>query len=182
MRKPGAARRAAVVVGSPTAVAYVDYAEAEILAELDTDTRDYLQLLINGVGKGLKGRGKDLQEVLYRNQATLAGHGILYSGFDAAGQRQDMLRAKEVGFDRPYSSAGLPSHFDDCLYLIQWLEAAGYDVSYASSSDLHTGRVGIHQAERRVRRALPRVLPRLRRPQRPRRAWRRRAGSGRRRT
>jgi phospholipid/cholesterol/gamma-HCH transport system substrate-binding protein len=38
----------------------------EILSALDTDTRAYLQLLINGVGKGLKGRGKDLQEVLAR--------------------------------------------------------------------------------------------------------------------
>jgi phospholipid/cholesterol/gamma-HCH transport system substrate-binding protein len=38
----------------------------EILSGLDTDTRAYLQLLINGVGKGLKGRGKDLQEVLAR--------------------------------------------------------------------------------------------------------------------
>jgi phospholipid/cholesterol/gamma-HCH transport system substrate-binding protein len=38
----------------------------EILSALDTDTRAYLQLLINGVGKGLKGRGHDLREVLAR--------------------------------------------------------------------------------------------------------------------
>jgi phospholipid/cholesterol/gamma-HCH transport system substrate-binding protein len=38
----------------------------EVLSALDSDTRAYLQLLINGVGKGLKGRGKDLQEVLAR--------------------------------------------------------------------------------------------------------------------
>ena len=38
----------------------------EILANLDSDTRAYLQLLINGVGKGLKGRGNDLREVLSR--------------------------------------------------------------------------------------------------------------------
>jgi phospholipid/cholesterol/gamma-HCH transport system substrate-binding protein len=38
----------------------------EILAMLDTDTRAYLQLLISGVGKGLKGRGGDLREVLAR--------------------------------------------------------------------------------------------------------------------
>jgi phospholipid/cholesterol/gamma-HCH transport system substrate-binding protein len=38
----------------------------EILSGLDTDTRAYLQLLINGVGKGLKGRGNDLREVLAR--------------------------------------------------------------------------------------------------------------------
>ena len=32
----------------------------EILSALDTDTRSYLQLLINGLGKGFAGRGKDL--------------------------------------------------------------------------------------------------------------------------
>jgi phospholipid/cholesterol/gamma-HCH transport system substrate-binding protein len=38
----------------------------EVLSALDADTRAYLQLLINGVGKGLKGRGGDLREVLAR--------------------------------------------------------------------------------------------------------------------
>jgi phospholipid/cholesterol/gamma-HCH transport system substrate-binding protein len=38
----------------------------EILSALDTDTRSYLQLLINGVGGGLEGRGYDLREVLSR--------------------------------------------------------------------------------------------------------------------
>ena len=32
----------------------------EILSALDTDTRSYLQLLINGLGKGFAGHGKDL--------------------------------------------------------------------------------------------------------------------------
>jgi phospholipid/cholesterol/gamma-HCH transport system substrate-binding protein len=38
----------------------------EILSVLDRDTRDYLKLLINGVGKGLKGRSGDLREVFRR--------------------------------------------------------------------------------------------------------------------
>ena len=38
----------------------------EILSALDRDTRDYLKLLINGVGKGLEGRGGDLREVFRR--------------------------------------------------------------------------------------------------------------------
>ena len=38
----------------------------EILSALDSDTRAYLQLLINGAGKGLEGRGNDLREVLAR--------------------------------------------------------------------------------------------------------------------
>ena len=51
----------------------------EILSALDTDTRDYLKLLINGAGKGLKGRGGDLREVfrrlgpLHRDLAALNG-------------------------------------------------------------------------------------------------------------
>ncbi len=38
----------------------------EFLSALDSDTRTYLQLLINGAGKGLKGRGNDLREVFRR--------------------------------------------------------------------------------------------------------------------
>ena len=37
-----------------------------MLSALDGDTRDYLQLLISGAGKGLKGRGTDLQETFAR--------------------------------------------------------------------------------------------------------------------
>jgi phospholipid/cholesterol/gamma-HCH transport system substrate-binding protein len=35
----------------------------EFLAMLDADTRDYLKLLVNGAGRGLEGRGRDLREV-----------------------------------------------------------------------------------------------------------------------
>jgi len=38
----------------------------EILASLDSDTRSYLQLLVNGAGQGLNGRGGDLAEVFRR--------------------------------------------------------------------------------------------------------------------
>jgi phospholipid/cholesterol/gamma-HCH transport system substrate-binding protein len=38
----------------------------EILSALDSDTRDYLKLLISGAGKGLKGRGADLRETFRR--------------------------------------------------------------------------------------------------------------------
>jgi phospholipid/cholesterol/gamma-HCH transport system substrate-binding protein len=38
----------------------------EFLSALDSDTRDYLRLLISGAGKGLKGRGGDLREALAR--------------------------------------------------------------------------------------------------------------------
>ena len=38
----------------------------EVLSALDADTRDYLVLLINGAGGGLRGRGTDLREVFRR--------------------------------------------------------------------------------------------------------------------
>jgi phospholipid/cholesterol/gamma-HCH transport system substrate-binding protein len=38
----------------------------EFLAALDSDTRDYLKLLVSGLGKGLDGRGTDLREVMKR--------------------------------------------------------------------------------------------------------------------
>ena len=43
-----------------------DVNQDEILAALDSDTRAYLQLLLNGLGKGLKGRSADLREVFRR--------------------------------------------------------------------------------------------------------------------
>ncbi len=42
----------------------------EILAGMDADTRDYIRLLLDGAGKGLKGRGDDLSEVLRRFEPT----------------------------------------------------------------------------------------------------------------
>ena len=42
----------------------------EIYAALDGDTRDYLRLLVQGAGQGLKGRGNDLQEVFRRFEPT----------------------------------------------------------------------------------------------------------------
>ena len=42
----------------------------EVLAVLDTDTREYLQLLVNGVGRGLEGRGGDLRDLLARFEPT----------------------------------------------------------------------------------------------------------------
>ncbi|HEX2088109.1 MAG TPA: MlaD family protein, partial [Solirubrobacteraceae bacterium] len=42
----------------------------EILAGLDADTRDYVRLLLDGAGTGLKNRGEDLEEVLRRFEPT----------------------------------------------------------------------------------------------------------------
>ncbi len=42
----------------------------EVLSELDSDTRAYLDLLINGAGQGLKNRGGELAQVLDRFEPT----------------------------------------------------------------------------------------------------------------
>jgi phospholipid/cholesterol/gamma-HCH transport system substrate-binding protein len=42
----------------------------EVYSALDADTRDYLRLLVNGAGNGLKGRGSDLREVFRRFEPT----------------------------------------------------------------------------------------------------------------
>ena len=42
----------------------------EIFSVLDSDTRDYLQLLVNGLGKGLAGRGGDLRDIFARFEPT----------------------------------------------------------------------------------------------------------------
>lgn len=42
----------------------------EILASLDADTRQYLELLVNGAGAGLKGQGNNLAQVLEKFEPT----------------------------------------------------------------------------------------------------------------
>jgi phospholipid/cholesterol/gamma-HCH transport system substrate-binding protein len=42
----------------------------EVLATLDVDTREYLKLLVNGAGQGLKGRGDDLNAVFKAFEPT----------------------------------------------------------------------------------------------------------------
>ena len=42
----------------------------EVYQFLDADSRDYLKLLVNGAGRGLQGRGGDLQEVFRRFEPT----------------------------------------------------------------------------------------------------------------
>lgn len=65
---PGTPTRPAVKEGAIVSSANTlpDVNADEILAGLDADTRSYLKLLINGVGKGLKGRSDDLRQVFAR--------------------------------------------------------------------------------------------------------------------
>lgn len=65
----------------------------------------------------------------------------LYYGFDGAGHRTATHRARAVSHDRPYSGDGIPQLAADDIGFVQWIEAQGLDVTYATSEDLHTGRV-----------------------------------------
>ena len=61
----------------------------EVLAALDSDTRDYLKLLIAGAGKGLKGRGSDLRETFRRFEPL---HRDLARVTTAIARRRDNLK------------------------------------------------------------------------------------------
>ncbi len=61
----------------------------EILSALDSDTRSYLQLLLNGAGKGLEGRGNDLREVFRRLEPL---HRDLARVTEAVAERRSNLR------------------------------------------------------------------------------------------
>jgi phospholipid/cholesterol/gamma-HCH transport system substrate-binding protein len=54
----------------PVANTLPDVNPDEIYSALDEDTRDYLRLLVQGAGQGLKGRGNQLQEVFARFEPT----------------------------------------------------------------------------------------------------------------
>ncbi|MFF9351287.1 N,N-dimethylformamidase beta subunit family domain-containing protein [Streptomyces sp. NPDC014734] len=50
-------------------------------------------------------------------------------------------RAVKVSFDRPYSQSGAPHWFELDTSAARWAESAGHDITYASSLDLHEGRI-----------------------------------------
>ena len=54
----------------PVANTLPDVNPDEILAQLDADTRDYVRLLLDGAGEGLRDNGDDLEEVLRRFEPT----------------------------------------------------------------------------------------------------------------
>ncbi|MFC1420714.1 N,N-dimethylformamidase beta subunit family domain-containing protein [Streptacidiphilus cavernicola] len=70
------------------------------------------------------------------------GAAPLYYGYKTRGVwGANLKRAYQVSFDRPYMGSGLPTWFELELAYIRWAEQQGYDVGYASSLDLHEGRV-----------------------------------------
>ena len=70
---PGSPRRAKVREGGtlPVAATRPSVNLEEVLAALDADARAYLQMTVQGLGRGLKGRGPDLRAVLRAGAPTL---------------------------------------------------------------------------------------------------------------
>jgi phospholipid/cholesterol/gamma-HCH transport system substrate-binding protein len=88
----------------------------EILASLDADTRQYLDLLVNGAGQGLKGQGNNLAGVFERfgpthqdlarlNQAVAVRGADLQQLIHSLRRLNDALAAKQVQITRMVDSS-----------------------------------------------------------------------------
>ncbi|MFL6109925.1 MAG: N,N-dimethylformamidase beta subunit family domain-containing protein [Catenulispora sp.] len=60
---------------------------------------------------------------------------------DARGFISNPARATHVSFNRPYFADGLPDGFVREQSFVQWAEGVGYDLTYATGLDLHSGRI-----------------------------------------
>ncbi|GAA1966744.1 N,N-dimethylformamidase beta subunit family domain-containing protein [Kitasatospora viridis] len=66
----------------------------------------------------------------------------LYHAWDSCGALVGEAQAAvTVSFDRPHAGAGLPLHVGHAYDFIRWAERYGYDLAYATASDLHAGLV-----------------------------------------
>ncbi len=86
----------------------------EFLQGLDADTRDYVRLLLDGAGKGLRGRGDDLQEVLRRFEPTYRDLAAVSS---TVVQRREELRRLINSLQRLNTHVG--SQDDELAALVQ---------------------------------------------------------------
>lgn len=86
----------------------------EVLGVLDTDTREYLQLLVNGLGRGLEGRGGDLRDLFARFEPT---HRDLARVNGAVATRRKQLRRLITSLN--VLSKELASRDDDLAQLVE---------------------------------------------------------------
>ena len=86
----------------------------EVLAGLDADTRDYIRLLLDGAGQGLRGRGDDLGEVLRRFEPTYRD---LAAVSTEVVKRREELRRLINGLQRLNTTLGRKD--DDLAQLVQ---------------------------------------------------------------
>jgi phospholipid/cholesterol/gamma-HCH transport system substrate-binding protein len=85
----------------------------EILSTLDSDTRDYLRLLISDAGRGLKGRNGDLRDLFRRFEPT---HKDLAAVNGAIAERRTNLRRLITSLNE--LNGELASHDDDVAGLV----------------------------------------------------------------
>jgi phospholipid/cholesterol/gamma-HCH transport system substrate-binding protein len=85
----------------------------EILSTLDSDTRDYLRLLISDAGRGLKGRGGSLRDLFRRFEPT---HKDLAAVNGAIAERRTNLRRLITSLNK--LNGELASHDDDIAGLV----------------------------------------------------------------
>ncbi len=65
----------------------------------------------------------------------------LYNGYVPGGAIDPDQRSYTVSFDRPYARGGQPSRAEFDLAFIRWAERENFSLTYASSIDLHEGRI-----------------------------------------
>ncbi|GAB4046373.1 N,N-dimethylformamidase beta subunit family domain-containing protein [Catellatospora paridis] len=68
-------------------------------------------------------------------------YGYALNAATAKRELQPDARAVQVSFDRPYANAGRPANVDLDWAFAAWAEEAGYDLTFATSQDLHAGRI-----------------------------------------
>ena len=86
----------------------------EVLSALDRDTRDYLKLLVNGGGKGLRGNGEDLREVWKRFEPL---HRDLARVTEAISERRGNLRRLVHNYQELVTELG--KHDRDIVRLVR---------------------------------------------------------------
>lgn len=86
----------------------------EVLSALDRDTRDYLKLLVNGAGKGLRGNGENLRQVWKRFEPL---HRDLARVTEAIAERRSNLRSLVHNYQELVTELG--KHDRDIVRLVK---------------------------------------------------------------
>jgi phospholipid/cholesterol/gamma-HCH transport system substrate-binding protein len=135
----------------PVANTMPDVNPDEILAALDGDTRDYLQLLVSGGGQGLKGKGGQLRELFRRFEPT---HRDLARVTSKVAERRANLRRLITNLNR--LNGELATKDDELAQLVD--SSAGVFRAFASESANVTQAVEeLPSALRRTRETLGKV-------------------------
>ena len=87
----------------PVSATLPDVNPDEFFSALDQDTRDYLQLLLNGAAVGLRGRANDLNQVLKRFEPTHRDLALVQG--EVAKKRKDLERLVPA-LDEVYTELG----------------------------------------------------------------------------